>query len=137
MSNVARRKNRRRFQDIWARMIEICVAELSWETMVDFRAHDWPAMNAGKLPDQMGMSDYVQLSGQIHTAMTVTLRTRKVELIWYPTSEIWIADGYVRAGDVDWRKEISWSSIEGRLVRGIEKLGDVTSASFEWLKQGE
>jgi hypothetical protein len=126
-----------RFQEIWSRLIDKCVALLPWEAMVDFKAHDWPVMNASKLPKQLGMRDYSELAGEVHTEMSVTLRGRKIELVYFPSSEMWFARGYQCAG-LDWVQTKAWSpDVDGKAVRGQERLEALANVSMNWLTNGQ
>jgi hypothetical protein len=126
-----------RFQDIWGRLIAVCVEKLPWDALVDFRAREWPAANAGKRPGKMGMADYTELSSDVHTEMQVTLRSRKVELVFFPSSEMWHVRGYVSNG-LHWDETQSWSPLAGgKTSRGQEKLEALAEVAFTWLTEGK
>lgn len=126
-----------RFQDIWGRLIAVCVDKLPWDALVDFRAREWPVANVGKRPDRMGMADYAELSSEVHTEMQVTLRTRKVELVYFPSAELWHVRGYVSNG-LRWDQTQSWSPLAGgKTSRGQEKLEGLAEVAFSWLTKGE
>ena len=125
-----------KFQDIWGRLIQCCVKWTPWDAMVDFKAREWPVANARRKPDQLGMRDYTELSGEVYTSMQVILRQRKIELVWFPSSDLWHARGYVTQ-NLDWVESVSWSPTGGKTLRGHEQLERIAEVAMDWLTQGK
>lgn len=127
-----------KFQHIWEQMIGLCVTNVPWEAIVDFRARVWPALNVSQRPEGMGAAEYTRLSDEQYTEMAVILGSRKVEIAFFPSAEIFHSRGYT-AQRLDWVETMQWSpsSNGGCVVRGTEHFERLAKEALNWLTHGK
>jgi len=124
------------FFDIWKRLVAICAAQLPWESIVDFHATDWPSLYGPGIPDGLGMADYSSLVNRVATRVTVTLGSRKVELNYLKSAQLWRVFGFELVAS-EYVLRLSFSpDANGIGFRGDDKLERLAETSFTWLKGG-